>query len=154
MPIGSVGQDPGYPDYVENILFEDVTLIDSNNGGWIKAWQGTPTTMDANGDNGGGGGGWAKNVTFRNFKLHNVALPMYITECIYGGDPSVCDTSQVRIPRRYLLNPQKIKQAFADFCTVPNLRHHLGELHWNIQIRHHRLPPLRQSGPLSRAEVY
>ncbi|KAL1987783.1 hypothetical protein VTN96DRAFT_2623 [Rasamsonia emersonii] len=97
MPIGSVGQFPGEPDYVENILFEDVTLIDSNNAGWIKAWQGVPTTQDANGDNGGGGGGWAKNVTFRNFKLHNVALPIYVTECIYGGDPSVCDTSEFQI---------------------------------------------------------
>ncbi|KAL1961508.1 hypothetical protein VTN77DRAFT_1649 [Rasamsonia byssochlamydoides] len=97
MPIGSVGQMPGQPDYVQDILFEDVTLIDSNNGGWIKAWQGVPTTTDANGDNGGGGGGWAKNVTWRNYRLHNVALPIYITECIYGGDPSVCDTSKFQI---------------------------------------------------------
>ncbi|KAJ9303438.1 CAZyme family GH28 [Paecilomyces variotii] len=96
-PIGSVGQDPGYPDYVKDILFEDVTLIDSNNGGWIKAWQGVPTTTDSNGDNGGGGGGWAKNVTFRNFRLHKVALPIYITECIYSSDPTVCDTSSFQI---------------------------------------------------------
>lgn len=72
-------------------------LIDSNTGGWIKAWQGVPTTEDANGDNGGGGGGWAKNITFKNFNLHNVALPIYITECIYSNDPTVCDTSTFQI---------------------------------------------------------
>lgn len=33
MPIGSVGQMPSQPDYVQDILFEDVTLIDSNTGG-------------------------------------------------------------------------------------------------------------------------
>jgi hypothetical protein len=48
---------------------------------------------------GGGGGGWAKNVTWRNFKLENVGMPISVTECVYGHDPTVCDTSEVcRIP--------------------------------------------------------
>ncbi|KAI9750542.1 MAG: hypothetical protein M4579_006432 [Chaenotheca gracillima] len=97
MPIGSVGQQPGYPDYVENILFEDVKLIENGNGGWIKAWQGKPALVTGNGDTGGGGGGSAKNVTFKNFVLDRVNLPILVTECIYGGDASVCDTSQFQI---------------------------------------------------------
>ena len=98
MPIGSIGQVPGMPDYVENILFENVVLYDSSNAAWIKTWQGENAAITGNGDSGGGGGGYAKNVTWRNFVFSNVDLPIYVTQCIYGGNPAVCDTSMVCKP--------------------------------------------------------
>lgn len=95
MPIGSVGQQPGHPDFVQDIVYEDVHLINSTNAAWIKTWQGQNQGVSNNGDSGGGGGGFAKNVTFRNFVLENVGQPISVTQCVYGNDPSVCDTSQV-----------------------------------------------------------
>ena len=96
-PIGSVGQDPATPDYVQNILFENAILINSSNAAWIKTWQGQNALITGNGDTGGGGGGFVKNVTWRNIHCSNVDQPIYVTQCIYGGDPSVCDTSKVQI---------------------------------------------------------
>lgn len=94
-PIGSVGQVPGEPDYVQDIVFEDILMINSTNGAWIKAWQGQNQGVTNNGDTGGGGGGWVKNVTWRNIRMQYVGMPISITECVYGNDSSVCDTSQV-----------------------------------------------------------
>jgi len=95
MPIGSVGQFPETPDYVENILYEDVHLINSTNAAWIKTWQGKNQAVTNNGGSGGGGTGYIKNVTFRNFRIENVGQPISITQCVYGSDPSICDTSVV-----------------------------------------------------------
>lgn len=98
MTIGSVGQYPLTPDYNENIIFEDVTLIDSFDGAYIKTWQGVPVDESSNGDNGGGGRGIIRNITFRNFNITNVALPIQISQCIYSeADPANCETSKMNI---------------------------------------------------------
>ncbi|KAK7961311.1 hypothetical protein LTR80_006266 [Exophiala xenobiotica] len=97
MPIGSVGQDPTHPDFVRDIVYEDVHLINSTNGAWIKAWQGQSSSVTTNGDSGGGGGGSINNVTYRNFKIENVGQPISVTQCVYGHDPSICDTSKLQI---------------------------------------------------------
>lgn len=99
MAIGSVGQYPLTPDYVENVLFEDITLINSGDGAYIKTWQGVPQSNTGNGDAGGGGSGLIRNVTFRNFDLTNVALPIQVSQCIYtettGAD--TCETSKMQV---------------------------------------------------------
>lgn len=100
MPIGSVGQFPGMPEYVENILFENVVLYDSSNAAWIKTWQGENTLANFNGDTGGGGGGYVRNVTWRNMYFENVNQPIFVTQCIYSGDDSACDTSEVSTANR------------------------------------------------------
>ena len=98
MTIGSVGQYPLAPDYVENVLFEDVRLINSFDGAYIKTWQGMTQNSTLNGDAGGGGTGYVRNVTFRNFELTNVGLPIQITQCIYSESSSdTCDTSKMQI---------------------------------------------------------
>ena len=98
MTIGSVGQYPLRPDYVENVLFEDVRLINATDGAYIKTWQGTTVTTTGNGDAGGGGSGYVRNVTFRNFDISNVGLPIQITQCIYSESSSdTCDTSKMQI---------------------------------------------------------
>ncbi|KAK4549872.1 hypothetical protein LTR36_005173 [Oleoguttula mirabilis] len=99
MTIGSVGQYPTMPDYNEDTLFEDVRVIDSYDGGYIKTWQGVYQSATGNGDGGGGGSGIIRNITFRNFHVTNVDLPIQISQCIYsetlGAD--TCDTSKMNI---------------------------------------------------------
>lgn len=99
MTIGSVGQYPDMPDYVENVTFEDVKCYNCMEGAFIKTWQGVPAGDDnLNGDAGGGGSGLIKNVTWRNFEMTNVALPIQISQCIYTeADGKYCNTSKMAI---------------------------------------------------------
>lgn len=97
MTIGSVGEYPDWPDYVENILFEDVTLYGTEDGAYIKIWQGEPTRHSDNGAGGGGGAGYVKNVTFRNFELFDVPLPIQISQCIYTEGSGKCDSSKMYV---------------------------------------------------------
>ncbi|KAH9825960.1 glycoside hydrolase family 28 protein [Teratosphaeria destructans] len=99
MTIGSVGQYPLTPDYDENIVFEDITLINSTDGAYIKTWQGQTQENTSNGDAGGGGSGLVRNITFRNFQVENVVIPIEITQCIYSeaGGADICDTSKMQI---------------------------------------------------------
>ena len=97
MPIGSIGQYPKTPDYVENILFENIILHDADTAAWIKTWPGVDAFNTTNGDAGGGGTGYVRNVTFRNFQCDNVRQPIYVTQCTYNLNASICDTSKVSV---------------------------------------------------------
>jgi galacturan 1,4-alpha-galacturonidase len=97
MTIGSVGEYPKYPDYVENVLFEDITIRDTMQAAYIKTWQGQPADHSGNGAGGGGGAGIVRNVTFRNFDVDNSALPIQISQCIYTEDGENCDSSRMQI---------------------------------------------------------
>jgi len=60
--------------------------------------QGETVTTTANGDAGGGGSGLIRNITFKNFDLTNVGLPIQITQCIYTeGTTDTCETSKMQI---------------------------------------------------------
>lgn len=94
MTIGSVGQYRKTPDYDENMLFENINLVNSHQAAYIKTWRGASGRGDAD----GGGSGLIRNITFRNFNLINVALPMMITQCIYSeSDAGTCDDSKMQI---------------------------------------------------------
>ncbi|KAJ5105009.1 hypothetical protein NUU61_002356 [Penicillium alfredii] len=98
MPIGSVGQYPTKPDYVQNITFENVRCLNCMDGAFIKTWQGTSNSDNLNGDTGGGGSGYIKNVTFRDFEMTNVRLPIQISQCIYTEDSNEsCNRSKIHI---------------------------------------------------------
>ncbi|KAJ5238801.1 hypothetical protein N7468_003420 [Penicillium chermesinum] len=97
MAVGSLGQYPATPDYVENILFEDIVCNNCMEAAFIKTWQGIPEDDSSNGDAGGGGSGTVKNVQFRNFELTNVALPIQISQCIYNEAENNCNTSKMAI---------------------------------------------------------
>ncbi|KAK3621011.1 hypothetical protein LTR56_023054 [Elasticomyces elasticus] len=77
----------------------DVRTIGSMDGGYIKTWQGVHQGASGNGDGGGGGSGIIRNITFRNFEVTNVNLPIQISQCIYsetiGAD--TCETSKMNI---------------------------------------------------------
>ncbi|KAK4955521.1 hypothetical protein LTR10_006460 [Elasticomyces elasticus] len=98
LTIGSVGQYPLTPDYDENILFEDITILGSMDGTYIKTWQGVNVDDTGNGGAGGGGSGLVRNITFRHIHMEDVALPIQITQCIYTESGSdICDTSRMQI---------------------------------------------------------
>ncbi|KAJ5624052.1 hypothetical protein N7510_000361 [Penicillium lagena] len=97
MTIGSVGQYPTMPDYVINVTFEDVKCLNCADGAYIKTWQGEDDSSSSNGDAGGGGHGLIKNITFKNFEMVNVGLPMQITQCIYTENQNQCNTSKMAI---------------------------------------------------------
>ena len=97
MTIGSVGEYLDWPDYVENVLFEDIKTIGTMQSAYIKTWQGLPADHSGNGGAGGGGAGYVRNVTFRNFEIDNVALPIQISQCIYTEHTQDCDSSKLEI---------------------------------------------------------
>lgn len=46
----------------------------------------------------GGGFGYARNITFRNFEMHNVEQAWHITQCTsYNGVEGGCDSSRFKI---------------------------------------------------------
>jgi galacturan 1,4-alpha-galacturonidase len=98
MTIGSVGQYADMPDYVLNVTFEDVKCLHSGDCAYVKTWQGDILNETSNGDAGGGGSGLVKNITFRNFELQNVSLPIQISQCIYAESSGHgCNTSKMAI---------------------------------------------------------
>lgn len=98
MTIGSLGQYPATPDYVQNVTFEDVKCLNCIDGAYVKTWAGVPASTSGNGDAGGGGSGLVKNVTFNNFEMVNVAMPMQLSQCIYSeGSSQFCNTSKMAI---------------------------------------------------------
>ncbi|KAB5575626.1 polygalacturonase-like protein [Coniochaeta sp. 2T2.1] len=80
MCVGSIGSNAGQPDYVDNVVFENVTLYHSSNAAWIKTYPGQ---------------GHVRNVTFRNIRCNDVNQPIYVTSCIYSGQN--CDGSRLGI---------------------------------------------------------
>ncbi|KAL2263596.1 hypothetical protein VTK26DRAFT_6063 [Humicola hyalothermophila] len=80
MVIGSVGSNQWQPDYVENIVFENIRANHSSNVAWIKTYPGT---------------GYVRNVTFRNMEFSDVNQPIYVTSCIYSYQN--CDSSRLKI---------------------------------------------------------
>lgn len=80
MCIGSMGNPTTVPEYVENVLFEDITAIHSSNAAWIKTYPGQ---------------GYVRNITFRNIKFQDVNQPIYVSPCIYSYRN--CDSSRLKI---------------------------------------------------------
>ncbi|KAL2196294.1 glycoside hydrolase family 28 protein [Corynascus similis CBS 632.67] len=78
--IGSIGSNAYQPDYVENIVFENITAKHSSNAAWIKTYPGT---------------GYVRNVTFRNIHFEDVNQPIYLSSCIYSYNN--CDSSRLQI---------------------------------------------------------
>ncbi|KAJ5966262.1 hypothetical protein N7481_012976 [Penicillium waksmanii] len=97
MAIGSVGQYPTMPDYVEDVTFEDIRCYNCMEAALIKTWQGVAEDDSSNGDAGGGGSGYVKNITFRDFEVVNTALPIQISQCIYTESGKDCNTSKMAI---------------------------------------------------------
>ncbi|KAF3768630.1 family 28 glycoside hydrolase, partial [Cryphonectria parasitica EP155] len=78
--IGSLGQYEGVFDVVENVTVEDVSLIGSRTGAYLKTYMGKATYYPPQG--GGNGTGSVKNVLFKNFYIENItASPVLLQQC-------------------------------------------------------------------------
>lgn len=80
LAFGSIGQYKGRPDWLQDILFEDIKLYPGQhvmkNGVYMKSWMGKEFGVPPNG--GGGGEGWAKNITIRNVQMEKVVRPIFL----------------------------------------------------------------------------
>ncbi|KAF8891805.1 pectin lyase fold/virulence factor [Infundibulicybe gibba] len=91
--IGSIGQYPGLFERIENVTAERVVCLGTRYAGYTKSWTGIQQGFPPNG--GGGGLGYARNITFRDFTLVNLTDSVaQMTQCTsFSGATGGCDTS-------------------------------------------------------------
>lgn len=82
---------------VENITVRNITIHEQMRyAAYVKTWTGNSTGYPPNG--GGGGLGYAANITFEDFKLNNASGIFSITQCTsYNSATGNCDTSLFNI---------------------------------------------------------
>lgn len=85
LAMGSIGQYPNQIEVIENITAVDIKCIGTGYAGRIKTWVGENSGYPPNG--GGGGIGWAKNITFENIELERVGTAWLITQCTFYDGP-------------------------------------------------------------------
>ncbi|KAI0021183.1 pectin lyase fold/virulence factor [Xylariomycetidae sp. FL0641] len=94
--MGSIAQYPGQINVIENVTAVDTICINTEYAGRVKTWTGLNKGYPPNG--GGGGFGYAKNITFKGFELDNVSQAWLITQCTsYNGVAGGCDTSEFKV---------------------------------------------------------
>ncbi|KIK64270.1 glycoside hydrolase family 28 protein [Collybiopsis luxurians FD-317 M1] len=91
--IGSIGQLNGVFEMIQSVTAERILAIGSRYAGYVKTWTGVQQGFPPNG--GGGGIGFATNITFRDFTLQNLTENVaMITQCTsFEGATGDCDTS-------------------------------------------------------------
>lgn len=95
--IGSIGQYPGEVETISNVTVRNVTVHDRMRyAAYFKTWTGVERGSPPNG--GGGGLGYAANITMSDFKLVNTSGIFAITQCTsYNDATGACDTSEFNI---------------------------------------------------------
>lgn len=100
---GSVGQYPGFPDYIANFTASEIHVAQNVHplyggakvagGAYFKSWVGFEAGEPPQG--GGGGTGRVNNVTFHNLSVHNTTQAIFINKCYYkvAEQANYCDTS-------------------------------------------------------------
>ncbi|KZL71780.1 glycoside hydrolase family 28 protein [Colletotrichum incanum] len=83
--VGSLGQYAGQVDIVKNVHAKNITMVNASNGARIKAWGGSPSATSTK----GGGTGFVQNITFEDFIMKNVDLPVVIDQC-YQTSADTC----------------------------------------------------------------
>jgi galacturan 1,4-alpha-galacturonidase len=99
--VGSLGQYAGVQDIVANVLVKNVTMVDAENGARIKAFGGSASATSTT----GGGSGYIRNITFQDFTVQNVDLPIVIDQC-YQTSATTCASypSKVTINDAHYIN--------------------------------------------------
>lgn len=103
--IGSVGQYPGRYERVANVTARDVRFHNTKHAAYIKTWTGVQKGDPPNG--GGGGLGFATNLTFENFTLADSGTGgvFTITQCTaFNNQNGGCDTSEFELSHIALRN--------------------------------------------------
>ncbi|KAM5537637.1 hypothetical protein V8D89_008715 [Ganoderma adspersum] len=83
--VGSLGQYAGETDIVANVSVTNVTMLNAQNGARIKVFGGNPSPTSTI----GGGDGFVKNITFKDFFVSNVDNPVLIDQC-YSTAADIC----------------------------------------------------------------
>ncbi|KDR72034.1 hypothetical protein GALMADRAFT_229220 [Galerina marginata CBS 339.88] len=93
LAIGSIGQYKGQFERIENVTAEGINFVNTRYTGYVKTWTGVQQGFPPNG--GGGGLGYAKNITFRDLTITNIKNNVaQITQCTsFSGATGGCDTS-------------------------------------------------------------
>ncbi|ROW06873.1 hypothetical protein VMCG_04074 [Cytospora schulzeri] len=104
LAIGSIGQYDGEFETIENVTVRNITINDQMRyGAYVKTWTGNSTGYPPNG--GGGGLGYAANITFEDFRLINASGVLGVTQCTsYNSATGGCDTSRFNIRDLRVLN--------------------------------------------------
>lgn len=104
LAIGSIGQYEGAFETIENVTVRNITINEQMRyGAYIKTWTGNSTGYPPNG--GGGGLGYAANMTFEDFRLVNASGILAVTQCTsYNSATGGCDTSRFNIRDLKMLN--------------------------------------------------
>jgi galacturan 1,4-alpha-galacturonidase len=99
--VGSLGQYAGVTDVGANVLVKNVTMVNAENGARIKAFGGSASATSTK----GGGSGYVKNITFQDFTVQNVDLPVVIDQC-YETSATTCASypSKVTISDVHYIN--------------------------------------------------
>ncbi|GKT63350.1 glycoside hydrolase family 28 protein [Colletotrichum tofieldiae] len=82
---GKQAQNTGQVDIVQNVHAKNITMVNASNGARIKAWGGSPSATSTK----GGGTGLVQNITFEDFTMKNVDLPVVIDQC-YQTSADTC----------------------------------------------------------------
>lgn len=82
---------------IENVTVRNITINNQMRyGAYVKTWTGNSTGYPPNG--GGGGLGYASNITFEGFTLRNASGVFGLTQCTsYNSATGNCDTSLFNI---------------------------------------------------------
>ncbi|KAH9852246.1 pectin lyase-like protein [Lenzites betulinus] len=83
--VGSLGQYAGETDIVANVSVTNITMLNAQNGARIKVFGGNPSPVST----AGGGTGFVRNITFKDFHVQNVDNPVLIDQC-YSTPADVC----------------------------------------------------------------
>ncbi|KDE06772.1 hypothetical protein MVLG_02968 [Microbotryum lychnidis-dioicae p1A1 Lamole] len=86
--VGSLGQYRGQTDIVQNFNIYNISMSNAQAGARIKVWPNSPFADPAS----GGGLGFVKNITFKNFVNNNVDAPLIITSC-YNYKQPFCEAN-------------------------------------------------------------
>lgn len=116
--VGSLGQYAGVQDIIANVLVKNVTMVNAQNGARIKAFGGSASSTSTT----GGGSGYVRNITFQDFTVQNVDLPIVIDQC-YQTSATTCASypSKVTISDVHYINVtgtgSKSKEVVSMVCS-------------------------------------
>jgi galacturan 1,4-alpha-galacturonidase len=95
--MGSIGQYKDRFEIIENVTARNIRINNMRYGAYIKTWTGVSSGYPPNG--GGGGLGYAANMTFEDFTFKNASGVFAVTQCTsYNSASGNCDCTSKHPP--------------------------------------------------------
>lgn len=104
-----------------NVLVKNVTMVNAENGARIKAFGGSASSTSTS----GGGSGYVRNITFQDFIMQNVDLPVVINQCYqtsaatcasYPSKVSISDVHYINVTGTGGKNKEVVSLVCSDTC--------------------------------------